>query len=1406
MFGVFNVNENYEPTGEPIATYTTNSRGRFTILQTAEGGRPEFDVNQIYALKETAAPDGFLPNEDVTYFYFMGTDESEIEPPSNAPEGTVVIRWKESEEQNIEDTPKTTYLEAEKIWLNELLEEDEGKEDPVRVRVRQIASYDREGAVIEPELSGYYNLNSPTKPVTAEKASVFQIVKEGGAWHLSGDGIGADGKLTGLPTMIFDNHIPIYYTYEVAEEIPAGYVPRYEYTTNPDGGTHAKVTNRPNNVTTTIQLKAQKKWVDINGADVTGKMGLDDGVKVGVYRYPGIIKAGKIYEQNGTEREPLDQFSMSFVDNDGRGTIDNTRLVCLPGDRIEIRITPKSFFGNATFDTVISPAIQTSWGAIGRDPETTNIKDGVNKQFVITFTANSSVNERDVTIMRLENLADYTIEVKNLTAEGRRQVLTQSEAALLGDSATKVEILELNMLNRWSATSGEYPVGTVENPYSYFLVEENGEGFEASYSMEGDIVTVTNVEKKIEVQKIWQAANGEDITDTYEDGSGTFKLYQTPYHSEPETVSVNSSQLYYGRPDWSNQQRLENVSGVLTGIKKGSNVKVTVTVQCPNANNTDNSPIDLENDPRNMSVSGGTGEPYVEGPAVNGPIVTKSFTLYNVYDTIVLQGNVFTPTNSTTVSVVVEVIHEPEIDTTTPGTRVEVGDITVTKDSASFTPTDDFKNIGITAKTGSEVWTAVLNKLPAAGYNDANEKLVYKYSVEEIASEGFELVSITGSAAAGGKIEAVNRLKSGSLKVKKVVEGAAPDGKTYEIAVTDAEGNYYGADGTNHGQTPHYEVFSANAEKTWTPLTPGTYTVSEKNASVEGYTWTVSGTGAVKVQQDKTAEATVTNSYFKNAKYTPKVTKALKTGDAEVSPWPAGISFDFYLSFVNNPNGGTPSTNDFVINNREATATENHKTAEFSLTKVDPDSGDEVTLPGIEFKKPGTYRFTIEEIMPPGAIKETMPDGTEIYKKDGIVYSTEKVTLTVVVADTNNTGELVVTSKTYSPQNGTAEAGLIINTMDYPSYAPSVTKVLKKGSTDVTNSEWGEKTFTFTLANTTTGDAANNVTMPTTLQKTVTSSSESHKETFDAIVFKAAGDYTFTVTEKVPDDATNAAGKKYSEATDEEKTAGGFSLNGITYDGAPKSFTVTVAPDENGNLAVTKVTVDGAEITGEAIIGSGVTVENTLVEKTDFEFSKVWLLATAGPGDISSDDLQTWPDEKSITVRIFRKNSDTNTATVDPNFELVYTISGSDTLVNLIEINGQEPNDDDKAMYQLTVTKTADGKIITFKTGEVLEKSANATEDWVYYVEETVVPEGYSQDGYGTKNTTGTGGTTITKAPGAAAAADCGVILNRESSGYELPQTGGIGTTLFTALGGLMTVTAGAILTMRRGKKKPMEG
>ena len=49
--------------------------------------------------------------------------------------------------------------------------------------------------------------------------------------------------------------------------------------------------------------------------------------------------------------------------------------------------------------------------------------------------------------------------------------------------------------------------------------------------------------------------------------------------------------------------------------------------------------------------------------------------------------------------------------------------------------------------------------------------------------------------------------------------------------------------------------------------------------------------------------------------------------------------------------------------------------------------------------------------------------------------------------------------------------------------------------------------------------------------------------------------------------------------------------------------------------------------------------------------------------------------------------------------------------------------------------------------------------------------------------------------------ADINTFTIGNTPGTALPQTGGIGTTLFTALGGLMTATAGAILTIKRKRK-----
>jgi hypothetical protein len=117
----------------------------------------------------------------------------------------------------------------------------------------------------------------------------------------------------------------------------------------------------------------------------------------------------------------------------------------------------------------------------------------------------------------------------------------------------------------------------------------------------------------------------------------------------------------------------------------------------------------------------------------------------------------------------------------------------------------------------------------------------------------------TGNAAQD-TIKVTNSPEPGSLEVTKTVSGENAKG-TYSIAVKDSNGHYYALNGTDKGTQAFYVSFSKDSTQKWNNLPAGTYTVEEQDASADGYTWRVTGTGEVEVPVGGNAEAEVTNVY-----------------------------------------------------------------------------------------------------------------------------------------------------------------------------------------------------------------------------------------------------------------------------------------------------------------------------------------------------------------------------------------------------------------------------------------------------------------------------------------------------------------------------------------------------------------
>ena len=214
----------------------------------------------------------------------------------------------------------------------------------------------------------------------------------------------------------------------------------------------------------------------------------------------------------------------------------------------------------------------------------------------------------------------------------------------------------------------------------------------------------------------------------------------------------------------------------------------------------------------------------------------------------------------------------------------------------------------------------------------------------------------------------------------------------------------------------------------------------------------------------------------------------------------------------------------------------------------------------------------------------------------------------------------------------------------------------------------------------------------------------------------------------------------------------------------------------------TRVTVGAAATGTESGDGTGTPAGNgvTLInELTDFEFTKIWK-------DASQNNVD-WPEDQEITVTVSRRISQNGTPETVGTYTIKKTATGftiskqpaQATTPDLSEKTSTEERNYTFLMRNLAKSGTIDGE-----TGE-----------YTYFVTEAALP-GYSTR-YESRSDV-TPDAAITLLP---YALNRGTIINTPEGGYELPETGGIGTALFTALGGLMTATAGAVLTLRKKRK-----
>ena len=384
--------------------------------------------------------------------------------------------------------------------------------------------------------------------------------------------------------------------------------------------------------------------------------------------------------------------------------------------------------------------------------------------------------------------------------------------------------------------------------------------------------------------------------------------------------------------------------------------------------------------------------------------------------------------------------------------------------------------------------------------------------------------------------------EKGSLRIEKKVTGTTDKSKEFTFAITltppsgstlaesypaklngNATTDAAVADGIvtvtlNAGD--NYEIFD---------LPVGTqYSVTEKNLP-DGYTEGTHTGDQGTISKNPQAVATMNNTYAASGKGEVKVQKVLNG-----RPWTTTDAFEFTIE-----------------RGKDAPADE-PMPAESSITITDKDADHIKSFGEIGFTKAGTYTYVVKET------KGTL---------GGVTYDETEHKVTIKVKDKGN-GELIA-----------EEGSALIQTEQIKNTYAAAGEIVLNAQKKLSGARKLDKDqFIFELIEVIDGEDGKTENVIDTKKN-----DEEGKVAFDAIGYtqddiyeydEAAGgyklkdktSYEYRIREVIPDEAVNADGTMYKEASEAEKKAGGFTKDGYTYDGAVHTITVELTDNGDGTI------------------------------------------------------------------------------------------------------------------------------------------------------------------------------------------------------------------------------------------------